>query len=248
MRTAETLRCASCGGPAAPDLVKVAPEFEKWLGLVPVRCAECREREEREEREEAQAVAVRQAHAEYERRLRVSGVPPHLLGYCFRHIDRPEDLDGALELARRWADGAMAGIGLFGSVGVGKTRVAIAAVNEACVRTQAYWYSAPVLLARLNGTFGTREREHAERAQLSTRPLVLDDIDKVRGTEFAASALFAAIDARADGGGQLFITTNLNGGELARKWPQPLGETLASRLKLLTWLRVAGEDKRTART
>lgn len=246
MRTAETLRCASCGGPAAPDLVKVAPEFEKWLGLVPVRCADCREREEADEAERERAEQERRVRHVRAARLRDCGVPPNLLGYSFADIDRPEGLGRALDLARRWAAGELAGLGLLGPVGVGKSRVSVAAACEACRRTRVRWYSAPVLVARLgSGEFKTRERQEALDAMLGSCPLVLDDLDKARPTEYAAEVLFTAVDARADGGGQLMVTTNLNGGELARRWPQPYGEALASRLQLLSWLRVAGEDKRT---
>lgn len=236
--SATSVACAGCGRPT--DAVEPPAEFARWAGLVPVRCADCLEAMAVEERMRERGL---RAMARATRLGRV-GVPPHLRGYSFGDIDRPEGLEGALRLARRWADGEVVGVGLLGPVGVGKSRVSVAAANEACARVQAHWYSAPVLVARMNGTFGSRERDEAERTQLGTRPLVLDDLDKVRPTEFAAEVLFKAIDARADGGGQLLVTTNLNGGELARRWPQPYGEALTSRLQLLTWLRVAGEDKR----
>lgn len=223
----------------------VPPEQARWIGFLRVRCDECAEREASEAYGVMRALAARRGAEAHERRLRDVGVPPHLRHYLFANIDRPEGLGGALALAARWASGELAGLGLLGPTGVGKSRVSVAAANEACRRGRVRWYSAPVLIARLgSGAFDSPERKAALNALMSACPLVIDDLDKARPTEYAAEALFTAVDARADGGGQLMVTTNLNGGELARRWPQPYGEALADRLQLLSWLRVAGESKR----
>jgi DNA replication protein DnaC len=240
----QLVECAGgCGAMLEP--IDAPPEIARWAGLIRMRCAEC---VAALAEEEAAADLARRAQAQLQarlRRLRGVGVPVHLRGYSFGDVDRPEGLERALGLARQWARGELAGLGLLGPVGVGKSRVSVAAANEACRRTRVRWYSAPVLVARLgSGGFDSPERQAALEALTGTCPLVLDDLDKARPTEYAAEALFTAVDARADGGGQLLVTTNLNGGELARRWPQPYGEALADRLQLLSWLRVSGKSKR----
>lgn len=244
MSTVAMVECAGgCGAKLEP--IEAPPEIARWAGLIRMRCAACMETlacAESAAEQARQAQAREQAQA---RRLRGVGVPPHLRGYSFAHVDRPEGLERALVLARSWARGELAGLGLLGPVGVGKSRVSVAAANEACRRARVRWYSAPVLVARLgSGGFDSPERKAALEALMSTCPLVIDDLDKARPTEYAAEALFTAVDGRADGGGQLLVTTNLNGAELARRWPQPYGEALADRLQLLSWVRVAGESKR----
>lgn len=237
-------RCAGgCG--AFVDVPDVPEELSRWIGLLKPKCPECAAAERVAEDAAARARAASARASAVARRRFTVGVPPHLRGYGFGDIDRPEGLGRALELARAWARGDLAGLGLLGPVGVGKSRVSVAAANAALSRTRVRWYSAPVLVARLgSGEFKTRSRQDALDAMLSTCPLVLDDLDKARPTEYAAEVLFTAIDGRADGGGQLLVTTNLNGAELARRWGQPYGEALADRLQLLSWLRVSGESKR----
>jgi DNA replication protein DnaC len=242
-REAEQIVCAECGGPTTA--VEIPAELQRWAGIVRPVCATCTERLEAEDRDRMAAEAEQHRAQATARRLRSVGVPAHLRGYGFADIDQPEGLERALELARAWAAGELPGLGFVGPNGTGKSRVSVAAANEACARARVRWYSAPVLIARLgSGGFDSPERTAALEALMGTGPLVLDDLDKARPTEYAAEALFTAIDARVDGGGQLLVTTNLNGAELAQRWAQPYGAALADRLQLLKWHRVQGESKR----
>lgn len=241
---ATTTACASCGGPTKAD--PRPPELEQWAGLARPVCALCvAAAEALDEQREAAERTRRRAELREQRLLRV-GVPEHLAGYGFADIDRPEGLDAALKKADAWAKGELQGFGLFGPNGTGKTRVGVAAANEACWRAQVHWYSAPVLIARLgDGGFESPARKKALAVLTGTGPLVLDDLDKVRPkSEFAAQHLFMAIDGRCDGGGQLAVTTNLQGPELLRRWPQPYGVAIVDRLKMLSWACCAGESKR----
>jgi DNA replication protein DnaC len=238
-----TVPCATCGGPTTAEAVP--PELERWMSLVRPVCAPCiADAEAADKRREAEVAARRRMEIRA-KRLEQVGVSSDLVGYGFKDIDRPEGLERALELAGAWARGELLGVGLFGPTGTGKSRVGVAAANEACWRTRVRWYSAAVLIARLGqGEFASKQREAALEALTGNCALVLDDIDKARPTEYAAEQLFMAVDARADGGGQLLVTTNLRGQEMAKRWPQPYGEALADRLQLLTWTRVVGESKR----
>jgi DNA replication protein DnaC len=243
MTVQTTMACAKCGGPTRAEPAPV--ELEWLMALVRPVCAPCSAVEEAEmAQREAAELEARRAE-QREKRLRKVGVPDNLTGYGFENIDRPEGLDTALKFGHAWAVGELRGFGLIGPVGTGKTRVGIAAANEACWRTQAHWYSAPCLIAKLgSGGFESRERQKALDVLTGTGPLVLDDLDKARPTDYAAEQLFIAIDGRCDNGGQLGVTTNLQGPELARRWPQPYGVAIADRLSLLTWTKVGGESKR----
>ena len=243
MTVATTVACATCGGPTEAEAVP--PELERWMALVRPVCALCVAAAEAED-EQREAAATERRRAEMRaKRLDRVGVPPHLRGYGFEDIDQPEGLDKALELARAWAKGELQGFGMLGPVGTGKTRVGIAAANEACWRAPCRWYSAAVLVAKLgSGGFDSPERQAALDALTGRAPLVLDDLDKARPTDYAAEQLFMAIDGRCDGGGQLLVTTNLQGEELAKRWGAYYGEALVDRLSLLKWTRVGGESKR----
>ena len=240
--TMAAIACATCGGPTVAE--EVPPELEVWVGLVRPVCETCVQQADDEERAAAEALERRQQAERRARRLERVGVPPYLVGYGFEDIDLRDGLDDALAAAELWARGELRGLGLVGPVGTGKTRVGIAAANEVCRRTQAVWYSTPVLIEHLSDEFGTKRREAALDALIGTRPLVLDDLDKASASEHAARAIFEAVEARCDGGGQLLVTTNLRGSELARRWAQPYGEAIVDRLSLLRWLRVAGASKR----
>jgi DNA replication protein DnaC len=76
--------------------------------------------------------------------------------------------------------------------------------------------------------------------------LVLDDLDKTRATEFAAEAVFLAIDQRADGAAPIMLTTNLEFTGLVGRWPAPYGEAIGSRIQLFQSLVVDGQDLRAA--
>lgn len=243
MTVQTTMACAKCGGPTRAE---PAPPELGWLtALVRPVCVPCTAAEEAEQAQRDAAEKEARDATRREKRLRNVGVPPNLVGYGFADIDRPEGLGKALELGRAWAKGDLRGFGLIGPVGTGKTRVGIASANEACRRRQAHWYSAPVLIAKLgSGEFSSRERQAALDALTGTGPLILDDLDKARPTVYAAEQLFIAIDGRCDNGGQLGVTTNVQGPELAERWPHPYGVAIVDRLKMLQWTRVEGQSKR----
>lgn len=136
----------------------------------------------------------------------------------------------AAEAARSWARGELAGLVLTGSVGVGKTRIAATAAWAHLDRAPLHWLSAPLLFARLGTGFGSRQRDEALEVLTSTTALVMDDLDKVRPTEYAAEQVFLAIDNRINEGATLLATTNLTLSGLAEKFPEPFGEAIASRL------------------
>lgn len=165
------------------------------------------------------------SHQLLKRRRDASGIPGELCG-----ISLPTSAVGATTAAKRWAAGDMRGLLLTGSVGVGKTHLAAAAAWARMVLDPVRWLSVPVLFARLALAFSDGERQDALRVLAGEGGLVLDDIDKARGTEFAAEALFTAIDVRVTAGAPLLVTTNLMPSALRDHFPSGYGSPIVSRL------------------
>lgn len=221
-----SLRCDTCpSGVTVPDdLVDAAIE---------VLCPSCLTA-----RDDAERAAKRQ---------RV-GAPPDLVDYTFECIDQPAGAEAAIALAKRWGAGDVKLVGLSGSVGTGKTHIAVAAANALAARMPVRFYYGPTLFAILGtGEFRARARTAVLEALTGNVALVIDDFDKVAPTRYAAEILSLAITGRTLGQAPLFVTTNLRSRELAQMWPQPYGESLASRLYLLDWERCHGDDRRARR-
>lgn len=217
--------CMICGTP-----VDVADELAD--AAIEVICASC---------------SRARAAADLTRRRNAIGVEADLADFTFDQVDVSDGRAATVDMARRWAVGELNAIGLGGPVGTGKTRVAVAAANEMVRYRPVRFYSVPVLVARLGtGKLDAPERLRAVDVLLGRCALVLDDLDKVRATAYAAEAVFMGIDARVDNAAPLLVTTNLSMRELAEYWPQPWGEAIASRLLLLNWTRLDGPDRRAA--
>src|SRR5439155_13962871 len=86
------------------------------------------------------------------------------------------------------------------------------------------------LFTFLDAGFESQGRAEALEALASSTPIVLDDLDKARPTEFAATHLQTAISVRVDDGLPLLVTTNRSLSEIAERYPEPSGEAIASRL------------------
>lgn len=245
----ETVKsCTVCGCDVTHSVPDDAPPFiAEMMAKMPAVCESCEQKRARAEAEEEAAQEAKAAAARVVQRRERSGVPEHLWSWTFASIDRPRGLENAIEAAMRWAAGDVNGLILSGSVGVGKTRVAVAAANAMLERRRIRYFSAPLLIARLGtGDFSNPLRLAALDALTGNDALVLDDLDKARPTVYAAEALFVAVDQRADGAAPLLVTTNLKLRELAELWPAPFGEAIASRLSLLKGVRVEGADRRAA--
>ncbi len=243
-----TKSCTVCGSDVQHTTPENAPPYiVSMMAKMPAVCDCCEQRRAREEAEREAAQEAKVSAARVVQRRERSGIPEHLWSWTFASIDRPRGLERAIEHAMRWAAGECNGLILSGSVGVGKTRVAVAAANELLSRRRVRYFSAPLLIARLGtGDFSNPLRVAALDALTGVDALVLDDLDKARPTVYAAEALFVAVDQRADGAAPLLVTTNLKLRELAELWPAPFGEAIASRLALLRGVRVEGADRRAA--
>jgi DNA replication protein DnaC len=93
--------------------------------------------------------------------------------------------------------------------------------------------------------FGDEDRAAAVDAITGRGGLVLDDLDKVKPSEWACAQLLAAIDSRVQDDRSLLVTMNVTLGQLAEKLGPGWGDAIASRLAgYCEIVAVGGEDRR----
>jgi DNA replication protein DnaC len=111
-----------------------------------------------------------------------------------------------------------AGLGIYGGLGNGKSRLAGAIVNNCIERgIPAAFTTTIALLSRLQAANkrGSAEDEDVLIAHYAEIPvLVLDDLGKERLTEWGAKTLFAIINARYERKRKLIVTANASAGTL----------------------------------
>jgi DNA replication protein DnaC len=161
----------------------------------------------------------------------------------------------AIEACRRWSRGEIAGLILAGRVGMGKSWfAAVAAQALIYERVKVLdamkldkpmmplrWVTVPELIQKARGDFESDRRRDAEKVLDGSFGLVLDDIDKVKPTEFSLDLLFEAIESRINRAKPLLVTTNLGYRELR----DLLGDPIASRLRgYCEGHRMIGRDRR----
>jgi DNA replication protein DnaC len=218
-----------CPGGVTPYLLRLASV---------VRCEPCAEKDRVSE-------AQHGGDADHKRRLAESGMPHGLRGLTWDDwLVSSDHRKAALDAAKAWATAEKPrGLLLWGTVGVGKTRLTAIAVAERLRRWPMSWVNAAVLMAQLQASFADEDRKRAIMAVAGTGGLVLDDIDKVATSVSVRSALFAALDQREKASAAVLVSTNLRPPE----WKRELGEAVASRLSGLCQGRVFeldGPDRR----
>lgn len=174
---------------------------------------------------ESEAEARERLERRFQGRVRASRIPDPLRALSFDEMDRGGTRALAVHAAERFAqDGSP--LLLHGTVGSGKTRLAATAAWAYLDRERIRWFAVSELVMRLMAFDTPEMRGEAVQALTEDVALVLDDLDKVKPSEFVVGALFQAIDMRYAKGLPLLVTTNKSPDGLAAM----LGEPIADRL------------------
>ncbi|MGH9481253.1 MAG: ATP-binding protein, partial [Terriglobales bacterium] len=190
-------------------------------------------------------------------------IPPRYAHCTLENFDLPE---GAreLRLAHRQADAYSrdypglvdrdrSGLMFFGTVGVGKTHLAVAVMRRLLERGIACRFADyRELLKQIQATFDPANpstEAGVVRPLLEVEVLLLDDLGVGRATEWALETLHYILNHRYSQRRATLITTNLEDGEPRPQTPlvQAVGERLRSRLcEMCVFVAMHGSDFRHA--
>lgn len=250
--------CVRCGAPGQRDVMvgtfgrSASGEF-----LCETHRAEQEAEWERVRAEEEAEQQRRWLADRAQRRIAASGIPVALLDLPEPEASDPV-MRAVLDAARQWIVGELPGLLLTGPPGVGKTHTAawaawqrlmnpcrdavgdgvdyseheIHQMQEGRAPTrpeQLRWTTGPRLMANLSEPWESPARDRALRVLTGAGPLILDDLDKTRATDYGAEQVFLAIDTAVTERRPLIVTTNQRVGALAERWPNN-GPAVASRL------------------
>jgi DNA replication protein DnaC len=245
-----TVACAGCGAEVSYS-EPTEPVAHELLRNRRAYCDPCLERLAAEDEQRQAAEREREAAKALDRMRQVCGLPVVFRSATFEGCRADGMPERAVKAAEVWAaDGA--GLVLTGPVGVGKSTLAAAALDarnrvlaelaaaerghgslrlpDCYDRLGACWLSVPVVFACLAGDRDDPRRRQMESVLVSARPLVLDDLDKARPTQYGAEQMFLAVNQRVEHGSALLVTTNMDLDTLEKRWPEEYGAAIVSRL------------------
>ena len=144
------------------------------------------------------------------------GVPPRLAGATFASFDLTLNraMATALERCRMVASGEAWCAMLQGSIGVGKSHLAVAALNESVhEKPGRYWTWGRLLMHIRQQAFDERGPRWSEDYALQPFTegrslLVLDDVGAEKMTDWAQQTLYTVLNARYEGSLPTIVTTN----------------------------------------
>lgn len=146
-------------------------------------------------------------------------VPEEYRAYSFSTLTMTPAKAPVVRALRR-ADGQ--NVFIFGDPGVGKTELAVAAGRAYAERgVSTRWWSANELVTALRehtgmAMAGLKLNERPAKPDLRTpRVLILDDLGKLKGTDFVYSEIYNALEWRATNGRTTIITAQHDPGGVA---------------------------------
>src|SRR5215208_1691945 len=212
---------------------------------------ECEKKNERREwelmRRDARVAALKER----------SGLSKRMKGYALANFDpyanppstmrAVERVEGYLE---HWQENREAGKGIYfcGGVGVGKTHLAVAVMNELIQRKRvpSLFVTVPELLDNLRGAYNDPGRDLDEwmDAVKNADLLVLDDLGSEKATQWVQERLYVIVNHRYREALPTIFTSNVGGKDLFAQ----LGERTASRIIAMCGeaIRIEGPDHRAA--
>lgn len=135
-----------------------------------------------------------------------------------------------------------------GDYGTGKTHILVGLVNAARLsKVYAIYTKSEAILSALRSTFddGSVHSTDDVRLRFERVPvLAVDELDRVKWTEWAGEQLFAILNSRFDARRATYFASNLGPGKLIDK-TEPLA-ALVSRISAGHIVAITGSDKRPA--
>lgn len=199
------LICGKCHTPKT--------SFTEILGKrysMPIRCKCKKDADESEEREKR-----------LYQLLSSSGIPEKFKDATFAKLQTDEENAKAVRSLKRYADNFAElkknnqGVLIFGSVGTGKTHIAVCAAHE--IINQGYYVkfiSLPQLLQSAK-PLNSYEEDRIIREVESAELLIVDDLGAERNTDYALEFVYNIINTRCNSKKPLIVTTNLSFNEMS---------------------------------
>ncbi len=182
-----------------------------------------------------------------------SGLSKRMKGYALDNFDHglskstERAFAKVMDYIMGWSENREDGRGLYfcGDVGVGKTHLAVAVMNELISRKRvpSLFVAVPDLLDNLRGTYDDPRRNLDEwmDAVKNAEFLVLDDLGSERPTPWVQERVFVIVNHRYRAELPTVFTSNVGPKDLAAQ----LGDRTASRIiAMCDWISLEGADHR----
>ncbi len=230
----KTWICKVCG---------VVPPFALNAGWYARRKCACERLAEEQQAIQAMQHLSAQARARYVYTWLGSSWPESgLSGKTFATFQR-ERHSQAFDLVYSFAQNPHGVLALYGSFGTGKTHLLAAVANHLGAKGISCLFASAVTLFDAIQDRIQQDQDYLElfRRGIQAPLLLLDDVDKLKPSEFREEVLFKLVNGRTNAGRPLAISSNCTPGELER-W---VGKAGRSRLMMgLVPVQMNGTDYR----